>query len=81
MLHGDFSEVISLLKFVSLKCNYTIIKVRDPQSYLERHALCMTVLNLSQQVLPHYRLKEEWLESCLLVKDLGILVKGWLNAS
>ncbi|KAJ7426595.1 hypothetical protein WISP_14484 [Willisornis vidua] len=29
----------------------------------------------------HYRLEEEWLESCLAEKDLGVLVNGWLNMS
>ncbi|GAB0185920.1 hypothetical protein GRJ2_001057300 [Grus japonensis] len=28
-----------------------------------------------------YRLGEEWLESCLAEKDLGILVNNWLNMS
>ncbi|GAB0180788.1 hypothetical protein GRJ2_000544100 [Grus japonensis] len=28
-----------------------------------------------------YRLGEEWLESCLVKKDLGVLVNSWLNMS
>ncbi|GAB0205137.1 hypothetical protein GRJ2_002979300 [Grus japonensis] len=28
-----------------------------------------------------YKLGEEWLESCLAEKDLGVLVNSWLNVS
>ncbi|GAB0202883.1 hypothetical protein GRJ2_002753900 [Grus japonensis] len=29
--------------------------------------------------MQHYRLGEEWLESCLVEKDLRVLVNSWLN--
>jgi len=40
------------------------------------------VLHLSRNnPMQYYSLGEEWLESCLSEKDLGVLVNSWLNMS
>jgi len=58
--------------------------------YRWAEANCMTfhnrtkcrVLHLGHtNPMEHYRLREEWLESCLVEKDLGVWVDSWLNRS
>jgi len=39
------------------------------------------VLHLGHTTPCNYRLGEEWLESCLAEKDLGVLADSWLNMS
>jgi len=44
-------------------------------------AKCHILLLGHNNPMQCYRLGEEWLESCLAEKDLGVLVNSWLNMS